>query len=326
LACKHANLVLGSAYFIQPVTSHYGYFEFSDNALASWSALLIISVRGLTDLPRARAARRRLTMSMTLNFFEHSFNRGRRLQEAGRSKEAARLFDRLGLLTNAPDEIASEALTSLGQMLLEQGEVEAARQSTQEACRRDPCAAEAQFAHAQACLEGDDADLEQALGAFLLAVEIEPDVARYHAELGKVQIALDMELEGLQSLEHAVELEPESPAMLRDLIDSLMDLGQEAEAFKRAKAALFMAPRIQGFRALWNDLCFCRAADEIALAEEAALKLAPKLRCRILPFAQNQSPGRTSQVGRRRVRHDGATETASPHFPRLSPKTDRRRA
>src|SRR5437588_514525 len=108
-------------------------------------------------------------MSMTLNFFEHSFNRGRRLQEAGRNNE----------------------------------------------------------------------------------------VARNRAELGKVQIALGMGQDGLQSLEQAVELEPENPEMLRDLVDALMDLGREADAFSRAKAALFSAPRIQGFRTLWNDLCFC---------------------------------------------------------------------
>src|SRR5258707_10771825 len=117
-------------------------------------------------------------MSMTLNFFEQSFNRGRRLQEAGRNKEAARLFDRLGLHADVPNEIAAEALTSLGQLLLEQGQVEAARKTTGEACRRDPFVAEAQFLHAQACAEGDDADLDQAYGALLLAVELDPDVAR----------------------------------------------------------------------------------------------------------------------------------------------------
>lgn len=265
-------------------------------------------------------------MSMTLNFFEHSFNRGRRLQEAGRNKEAARLFDRLGLHADVPDEIASEALVSLGELLLEQGQVEAARQTTSEACRRDPFAAEAQFAHAQACLEGDDAELEQAHGALLLAMELDPDVARYRAELGKVQIALGLEEEGLQSLEQAVELEPNDPAILRDLVDGLMDLGREAEAFRRAKAALFGAPRIQGFRTLWNDLCFCRAADDLASATEEAPAPNPAARARILPFTPTQSPAGTSQVGRRRLRHDGAVDHATPHFPRLSSKTDRRRA
>jgi tetratricopeptide (TPR) repeat protein len=263
-------------------------------------------------------------MSMTLNFFEHSFMRGRRLQEAGRTNEAARLFDRLSSHAELPDEIASEALTSLGQMFLEQGQTEAARRSSSEACRRDPFAADAQFTHALACLDGDDADLEQAYGALLLAVELDPDAAQYRAELGKVQMALGMEEEGLQSLEHAVEIEPQSPEILRDLVDALMDLGREDEAFRRAKAALFSAPRIQGFRTLWNDLRFCRAADELGMGEEIEAQPAAQSRCRILRFAPIQET--TAEVGGRRVRKDDGAEIAAPHFPISIAKPNRRRA
>ncbi len=265
-------------------------------------------------------------MSMTLNFFEHSFDRGRRLQEAGRTKEAAHLFDRLGLHADIPNEIAAEALVSLGRLQLEQGTVQAARRTASEACRRDPFAAEAHFLNAQACLEGDDADLDQAYGSLLSAIEQDPEAAVFRAELGKIQIALGMAEEGIASLELAVEFEPNNPAMLRDLVDAFMDLGREAEAFNRARNALFRSPRIQGFRTLWNDLCFCRAADELASTEEQVRQTAPVSKPRILRFEPVETQNTSGRIGQRHIRHDGPSELASPHFPMPASKTDRRRA
>jgi tetratricopeptide (TPR) repeat protein len=265
-------------------------------------------------------------MSMTLNFFEHSFNRGRRLREAGRTNEAARLFDKLGLNATLPDEIAAEALTSLGQLQLEQGLVEAARSTMSEACRRDPFAAESHYLHAQACAEGDDADLDQAYSSLQSAVELEPESPTFRAELGKLQIALGMEEEGIGSLELAVELDPESPALLRDLVDALMDLGREAEAFQKARTALFAHPRIQGFRSLWNDLCFCQVADEINIAADQLRQATPVVRPHILQFESLDAPKATGRVGQRIIRQDGPSDLPPPRASIPFSRTDRRRA
>ena len=265
-------------------------------------------------------------MSMTLNFFEHSFNRGRRLQEAGRTSEAARLLDKLGLNAELPDEIAAEVLTSLGQMQLEQGLVESARSTMAEACRRDPFAAESHYLHAQACIEGDDADLDLAYSSLLSAVELEPETPIFRAELGRLQIALGMEEEGVGSLELAVELDPESPALLRDLVDALMDLGREAEAFQKARSALFANPRIQGFRSLWNDLCFCQVADEINVAADHLRQALPVAKPHILRFDSTDAPKTTVRVGQRIIRQDGPSDLPPPRTSIPFSRTDRRRA
>ena len=251
-------------------------------------------------------------MSMTLNFLAHSFERGRRLQEAGKTKLAAHLFDHLAKQTELPKEIAFDALMSLGQFRLELGEVEAARHTLATACERDPHSANAQFAFAEACLAGDDADLERAYEALCEATELESENAEYRAELGKVQIALGMEAEGLVSLEMAIELNPASPRFLRDLVDALMDMGDEAEATRRVREAMFLNPRNPGFKTLWNDLRFCLTADEIdADAEPTPRAIAPAKQ-QILKFPTPEK-STVAKAGRRRtIRQDGPSELPAP--------------
>jgi len=264
-------------------------------------------------------------MSNTLNFFAHSFARGRRLQEAGKRKEAARLFDRLGHHDLAPEEIALEALISLGRFQLEMDKPETARATASLVCARDPHSADAFVLLSEACLAGDDADLEQAHDALCQAAELDPSSASIRAELGKVQIALGMETEGLVSIEIAVELESKNPLYLRDLIDALMDLGREEEATRRARNAIFLNPRIQGFQTLWNDLRFCLTADELE-SETNLSPLVPKeTKKYILPFKPPaaKSAGRVSQ---RVIRQDAPSELAAPHKHLPFIKPDRRLA
>jgi tetratricopeptide (TPR) repeat protein len=265
-------------------------------------------------------------MSMTLNFFDHSFERGRRLQEAGKTKEAARLFDRIGYQADLPREIAVEALTSLGQFQLELGQVETARRTLETACKRDPHSANAHFLNSQACLAGDDADLERAYEALSEAVELEPEEAEYHAELGKVQIALGLEEEGLESIERAVELEPKSPRFLRDLVDALMDLGDEAKAIETARRAIFQNPKIQGFRTLWNDLRFCQTADEFASEMDLTPRATETAKPSILRFAPIETSGAGARARKRIIREDSASKLAAPHTHLPFIKPDRRLA
>jgi predicted Zn-dependent protease len=265
-------------------------------------------------------------MSMTLNFLAHSFERGRRLQEAGRSKQAAHLFDHLAHQPELPKEIAFDALMSLGQFRLEVGEVEAARHTLANACEREPHAAPAQFALAQACLAGDDADLERAYEALCQATELDPDSAEYRVELGKVQIALGMDTEGLESLEMAVELSPSSPQFLRDLVDALMDLGNEAEALSRVRQAMFQNPRNPGFKTLWNDLRFCLTADEISADAEPARRVGTPAKQHILQFPTAAVSKEDKPTRRRTIRQDGAGELAAPHSHLPFVRPDRRLA
>jgi tetratricopeptide (TPR) repeat protein len=265
-------------------------------------------------------------MSMTLNFLAHSLERGRRLQEAGKAKEAAQLFDHLGQQSDLPKEIAFEALMSLGQFRLEVGEIAAARHTLASACERDPHSAAAQFSFAQACLAGDDADLEQAHEALREAAELEPNAAEYRAELGKVQIALGMEEDGMESLELACQLEPANPLYLRDVVDALMDLGNEVAATSRVRQAMFQNPRIPGFKTLWNDLRFCLTADEIDADGEPTLPAVSPSKLHILQFPQTEVSETKPATRRRTIRQDGASELQTPHTHLPFVKPDRRLA
>ena len=264
-------------------------------------------------------------MSNTLNFFAHTFARGRRLREAGKLKEAARLFDRLGHHALAPKEIALEALISLGRFQLEMGQTESARATASLACNRGPHSADAFLLLAQASLNGDDADLEQAHDALCQATELDPASAGIRAELGKVQIALGMEPEGIVSLEIAVELESKNPEYLRDLIDALMDLGQEEQATQRARNAIFQNPRIQGFQTLWNDIRFCLTADELESETDLTPIVPKETKMCILPFMPVATKS-TSRASQRVIRQDAASELAAPHKHLPFIKPDRRRA
>jgi tetratricopeptide (TPR) repeat protein len=265
-------------------------------------------------------------MSMTLNFLAHSFERGRRLQEAGNPKQAARFFEHLAHHPDLSREVSLDALLSLGQFRLELGEVSAARQTLSAACEKDPTSAAAHFALAEACLEGDDADLERAYEALCEAVELDPEAAPYRAELGKVQLALGMDAEGFTSLETAIELKPGDTRYLRDLVDALMDIGEEDQALVRVRQAVFANPHNPGFQALWNDLRFCMTADQLDVDAETEPRTVAPSSQHILKFPTMAESGSAEKVPHRTIRHDAAAELPTPHKHLPFVRTDRRRA
>ena len=223
-------------------------------------------------------------MSNTLNF-SHIVRTGPETTRNRQAEEAARYLIVSVIMPWHPKN--PEALISLGRFQLEMASPK--RPATAFWFARDPHSADAFVLLAEACLAGDDADLEQAHDALRQAAELDPSSASIRAELGKVQIALGMETEGQVSLEIAVELESKNPLYLRDLIDALMDLGLEEEATRWARNAIFQNPRIQGFQTLWNDLRFCLTADELESETDLSPPVPKKPKSTFCPSSQPQN-------------------------------------
>jgi tetratricopeptide (TPR) repeat protein len=264
-------------------------------------------------------------MSKTLNLFDHSLLRGRRLGEAGRASDAARVFQHIGTSKIVPANIAGEALTRLGELQLQRGQIETARQTLSLAVKRDPSSAEARYYLGMALLAGDDADLSKALESLTFAVALNPEQARFYAELGKVQIALGLEEAGFQSLSEAVDLEPANPGILHELVDALIDAGADDKAAQLIKNALFRYPRLAGFRKLWSDFRFCQALGEDALSIRAEIKRTPP-QPRILPFPTVQVGDEGIETGRRLIRRDPPAAVTGPHLPLSATTNDLRMA
>ena len=110
---------------------------------------------------------------------------------------------------------------------------------------------------------------ERALAAALAARRLRPDWARAHREVGAILVALGRDEEGIASLERAVELAPDQPAVVAGLARGLFlgraDFTGAARLYERAIA---LDPH---FGWHWLQLAHCRTlAGELEAARAAA--------------------------------------------------------
>jgi tetratricopeptide (TPR) repeat protein len=268
-------------------------------------------------------------MSRTLNLTDRLLERGRFLQEIGRTHDAARILGRLAGLRELPAPAAEETQARLAEMHLRQYKFAQARRHLTAALAHSPDDARYHYLLGIAHDQDEEGDPQSAFEHFRRSLEIDPDQPRCLGEFGILALCLGHNEEGLKALRRGVDLAPDDPDTVGKLVEGLCLAEQPEEARLALRAALFRNPRHQGFRKLWNDFQWEQLHEQQEAERQArqAARDDEEEAPAVLPFVRPE-PGSVpaAQQRRKRIRHDGPSAPVPPHSPRTNRLPGRRHA
>src|SRR5437868_9570853 len=169
------------------------------SGLASCAGEVIIGQRGAFRSPQDRCMEA-ATMSRTLNLTDRLLERGRFLQEIGRTHDALRVLGRLAGLHELPAPAAEETQARLAEMHLRQYKFAQARRHLTAALGHSPDSAHYHYLLAIAHDQDEEGDPQSAYEHFKRSLEIEPDQTRCLGEFGILALCLGHNEEGLKAL------------------------------------------------------------------------------------------------------------------------------
>jgi tetratricopeptide (TPR) repeat protein len=265
-------------------------------------------------------------MSRTLNLTECLLERGRFLQNLGRTHDAMRVFGRLAGLRELPAAMAEETQIRLAEMHLRQHEFAQARRHLTAALIHNPNNARYHYLLAAAHDQDEKGDPQSAFKHFRQSLELDPNQPRCLSEYGIVALCLGHNEAGLKALRRGVDLAPDDPDTVAKLVEGLCLAEQPAEARLALRAALFRNPRHPQFRKLWNDFQWDELYEEQEAQREANRSVPEDDEPALLPYVPRETSAPVVDRGRKRIRHDGPSAPLPPHSPRRNQLPGRRHA
>jgi tetratricopeptide (TPR) repeat protein len=257
-------------------------------------------------------------MNPTLNLVEHVLAMGRRYQDAGRDRDALRVFGRLASFRDVPAATAEETQVRLAELLLKHRKFARARRHLAAALTWQPDSARLNHLMATATQADDRGDLERADEYFERALALDPDNVPCLAEAGLLAVRLGKTEEGLALLRRAVDRDPDNPDVVTKLVKGLRLAGEGDEARRALRAALFRNPRSPDFRKLWDEFLFSRARQRQANPHRPRRSPRALEKPILLSFVRARRQISASQ------RLDGPATVGRPHLSRPTRRVDQR--
>jgi len=264
-------------------------------------------------------------MSRTLNLVDCLLARGRHLQQIGRETDALNTFERLAGFRKLPQPVAEETQARLAELLLDRGEFQSARRHLAAALVQKPSSARYHFLMASALEADEKGDDRRALQHYRLSLEFDGDQPECLGEAGMLALRLGKVVEGLKWLRRAVELAPDDPEVVAQLVEGLHEIGRPEEARLTLRAARFRNPRDGRFRKLWSDFHFHELREQQETARETRWEtVEEEMKPVLLPFLHPVSA--PAKASGKRVRRDPAAPLPGPHVPRRRRLPDHKHA
>jgi tetratricopeptide (TPR) repeat protein len=195
-------------------------------------------------------------MSRTLSLCEHLLYEGNRFRTLGVDRRALRIFGRLAGLRDLPGNIAEETQLRLAELCLKQRKFAKARRHLTAALAQDPANAECHFVLATSHAEDPKGNRRLAFVHYRRSVVLDPENALYHRDAGLFAIGHGHVEEGLKWLHLAVELAPDNPEVIGDVVQGLQDHEYIEEAQHIARSAFFRNSRNARFQRVWHEFRF----------------------------------------------------------------------
>ena len=198
-------------------------------------------------------------------------NLGHVLRRQGRIADALGCYEQA--LTLRPQSLTHQAI---GEVLLESGAPEAARQHFESAALLE---GEKALLHYQIGTSyAQQSNIEAAIAAFYRATQLQPDFAEAHNELGNALAKYDRTDEAIVCFERALALKPDLVEALNNLGNALSHLGRPSDAVSCFVRALELRPDTAELHQNFGIVLYNgRRYQEALECFEQALKLKPNL-------------------------------------------------
>jgi tetratricopeptide (TPR) repeat protein len=198
-------------------------------------------------------------MSRTLNLTASLLDRSRKLSQLGRKQDAHRLLQRLLTFRHLGSDIAQEAHALLADIQLTRQNIRLAGRHIRSALAHQPNNPQYHIFMARCAAQRKcRSRVETALRHYRQAIFLDSRQPAWLAEFGVLAVRHGRLQEGLASLRQAAGIAPDDAEVLKSLIQSLLETGQEQEALQRLKAALFRNSRNPAFRKIWQHFQYQR--------------------------------------------------------------------
>jgi tetratricopeptide (TPR) repeat protein len=262
-------------------------------------------------------------MSRTLKLVDSLLARSEHLHDLGRLDDAKALLTRLAGFRNLAAAAEASAHARLGEICLQREEIARARSHLRAAVKLAPEFAPNHYLLALAWMAGDK-NLKQAHIHFSRALKLEADQPECHVEFGLLLIREKQIAKGVRHLHIALELAPDDPEILRDVVKGLRKAKQPGEARSLLLAARFRNPRDQRFRKLWNhfQIDLVRTKQSERSAKSGLVKESSEPIILVFP---NQ-PGKSKAQGGKIIRQDGPSKLPAPRHILSMKRPDQRHA
>jgi Tfp pilus assembly protein PilF len=266
-------------------------------------------------------------MSMKLNLADRLLAMGRKYQELGRDRDARHILGKLAAFAELPALVAEETQVRLGEIQLKRRKLRRARRHFTAALHHQPDSARYHYLLATALDTQVPAQAQRALEHYRKSLELDPNQPGCLSEYGLLAARLGNIDEGLDALRRAVDLAPDDPEAVCNLVEGLRQEGEIAEARAVLRAALFRNSRDPHFHKLRADFEFQQLRQQQQHPAGRLSRSGPgeSERPIILPFLR-LVPECGRSKARKIIRRDGPSGPAKPHFPRRSRQPGQRRA
>src|SRR5262245_42571199 len=263
----------------------------------------------------------RQSMSRTLTLIDSGWESVRSSAKHGRRTDALARATRLLARPDLPASVAAEAHRLAGELLSDAERYSEARRHLRAAAALEPsCARTFHLWGLAQELDPHGCDRRAAL-CFRQASELEPANAQYRAAFGRAAMRCGATKTGKQALLAAADAAPGDVAVMRVVIDGLLEAGKLKTARRVLTKARFLNPSNRELAALWNRMQFKAAGRGKTELRSAArhrqdAEFAMDGGRAALPFVRVVDEGTGDAAEVSSVRRD-VVSLPKPHFPRL---------
>jgi len=195
-------------------------------------------------------------VSQSTRLDDYLLARGHRFTALGRATDARAALRRLLRQPDVSLKAKAEAHELLGEIELARGRFRRARRHFATAVGLQPFVARTYLRYAAAVEADPDADPRKARAALRRAIDIDPAEPGYWTALGRLELRSGNRRRTVRAFRRAARLNPDSTAVLAEIVDGLVAAGREREARCVLTAARFRAPRDLGIVQLYNQFRF----------------------------------------------------------------------
>lgn len=239
-------------------------------------------------------------MSRTLTLIHAGWGTIRALARSGRRRDALNHIGRLLACPDLPQAVAADAHRLAAELLIDAEDYTRARRHLRAAILIQPAHPHSHYLLGQAFEQDPNGDDRRAACWYKKAVNLEPTNPLYRAAFGRAAVRADRPICGTRNLLVAADASPDNVAVLRIVVDGLLEAGRTTDARRVLVKARFLRPADRTVSGLWERVRFetarlgqqaARSTQDAAIAMDGESSVIPFVR--VVGAGSHQGPSST---------------------------------